>query len=114
MPDSTSPSRRSGNLRVIATAAGSAVATMAFGSAAAHADWSVFDKDIPQLESALSAGQTTDVSVVEQYLSQIATYNKHGGGDGTLGDGGDGLNAIAQVSPNALSDAAAVDALIKS
>jgi amidase len=114
MENVSSKAAKLGGCRMAIAAAGSAVAATMFGSATAHAAWSVYDQDIPQLETALSTGQTTDVSVVQQYLARIATYNKAGGGDGTLGNGGTGLNAVAQVNPSALADAAAVDNLIKS
>jgi amidase len=77
-------------------------------------DWSVVDKNIAQLEAAYTGGLTTTTSVVDQYLARITQYNKTGGGDGTLGDGGMGINAVAEVNPNIQSDAAAVEALILS
>ncbi len=83
------------------------------GSAFADS-WSVYDKDIPQLEAAYSSNLTTTIDVVDQYLQRIYTYNKTGGGDGTLGTGGMGINAVAEVNPNVLQDAAAVQALIQS
>ena len=76
--------------------------------------WSVYDKDIPQLETAYSTNQTTTIDVVDQYLQRIYEYNKTGGGDGTLGTGGMGINAVAEVNPNVLQDAAAVQKLIQS
>ena len=84
-----------------------------FGVSAAFADpWSVYDKTIPQLESAYIGGLTTTTDVVNQYLARITMYNKTLGGDGTLGTGGNGINAVAEVNPNVMADATAVQALI--
>ncbi len=93
-------------------AAGAAVISLFSG--VVHADWSVYDKNIAQLESAYTGGLTTTTDVVNQYLARIATYNKHGGYQGSLGAGGTGINAIAQVNPTVLADAAAVQRLINS
>ena len=110
----SNPTRVKGRVTAaLVAAAGTAVTSMAFSAATADAAFSVFDANIPQLESALSTGATTDVDVVQQYLNRINIYNKAGGGDGTLGGGGRGLNAVAQVSPTVLADAARVDTMIR-
>jgi len=79
----------------------------------AHANtWSVYDKTIPELANAYITNQTTVSDVVGQYLERINTFNKAGGGGGTLGTGGRGINGVAQVNPNLTADVAAVQALI--
>ncbi len=101
---------------VLSGAAAAALISLAANKALA--DWSVMDKDIAQLESAYSDHETTAASVVDQYLTRIADYNKNGGGSGlyggTLGYGGTGLNAVAQVNPNVMAQAATVDQMIAS
>jgi amidase len=97
-----------------AVAAAAAAAAVLLPQHTARADWSVLDKDIPELESAYSSTLTTVQDVVNQYLDRINTYNKHGGGGGTLGTGGNGINAIAQINPNLASAEASVQTLINS
>jgi amidase len=97
-------------------AAASSVVVLSLSAVNARGDWSVYDKDIPQLETAYETDQTTTTDVVQQYLDRIATYNKHGGGTGqfagTLGGGGNGLNAVAEVNPDVMAEAASVQQLI--
>ena len=60
----------------------------------------VSEASIAELQAALSAGRTTSVELVEQYLDRIAQYDQQG----------PGLNSIIRVNGNALSEAAALDA----
>lgn len=98
---------------VLVAAAAASVTALLFPSGALHAaGWTIEEKNIADLEAAYSGHLTTAVDVVGQYLDRIATYNKAGGGGGTLGTGGRGINAVASLNPNVLSDAATIDALI--
>jgi amidase len=103
---------RSVRRKPIVLAAASAATAFLLPSTFVHGAWSVFDKDIPDLETAYQSSLTTVQDVVQQYLDRIKAYNKNGGGDGTLGTGGRGINAVGYVNPSALSDAAAVQTLI--
>ena len=73
-------------------------------SGSAFGAFDVVEKNIADLETAYSTGATSAVGVTQQYLDRIAQYN---GGSLT------GINAIAQVNPNALAEASRVDTLIK-
>ncbi len=60
----------------------------------------VYEQSIDDLQSAMAAGRTTSVALVEAYLARIAAYDH----------AGPGLNAIVRLNPNARADAAAMDA----
>lgn len=91
-----------GKQSVVAAAA--AAATVLLSSLPAHAAWDVVEKTIPQLESAYATGATTVSEVVGSYLQRINMYD----------DGPNGVNAVGQINPNVMADAAAVQALINS
>ncbi len=85
-------------------AAVAAVGVLSSSAPSVFAAFDVVEKNIADLEAAYSSGATTSVAVVQQYLDRIQTYNR-----GSL----TGINAIAQINPAALSEAARVDGLIK-
>ena len=85
---------------VVMAAASVSVFLLSPNSALAAFD--VVEHNIADLEQAYLAHQTTAASVVQQYLDRINQYNFVSGG----------INAVGQVNPNALTDAAAIDALI--
>ena len=84
-------------------AATSAVCALLLAEQSAFAQWSVYEKNVAELEAAYAGGLTTSVNVVQQYLDRITAFN---GGNLT------GINAVAQVNPSALADAARIDSLI--
>jgi amidase len=102
------------------SAALASITMVSLFAADARAAFSVMDKDIPQIETAYESGADTVTDVVNQYLARIATYNKASYGtapdgpqfQGTLGEYGNGINAIAQVNPNAVAEAEADDAAL--
>lgn len=103
------------------SAAIASIGILSLGAAGAFAaGFTVMDKDIPQIETAYESGGDTVTDVVDQYLARINTYNKISAGiapngpqfQGTLGEYGNGINAIAQVNPNAVAEAEADDAEI--
>lgn len=83
-------------------AAVSAVSLFTIQQSAVMAEWSVEEKTITDLQAAYSLGETTAVAVVQQYADRIAKYD----------DGPNGINAVGQINPTLIADAAAVDALI--
>lgn len=58
------------------------------------------EASIPELQSAMEAGELTSVELVDSYLARIAAYD----------DAGPELNAFITVNPAALEEAAAMDA----
>jgi len=60
----------------------------------------VYEASITDLQSALTAHQTTSVQLVDAYLARIRAYDHDG----------PSLNAIIRLNPNARRDAAALDA----
>lgn len=85
-------------------AAVASVSALVISASNAQAEWTVEEKTISDLFYAYNAGLVTATDVVQQYIDRINTYNK-----GPLG-----INAVAQINPNVMADAAAVDALIAS
>jgi amidase len=68
----------------------------------AHAQstpFDVFEKTIPELQAAMTAGTTTSKELVAQYLARIDAYDHQG----------PGLNAIIYINPRALEEAGALD-----
>lgn len=61
---------------------------------------SVVDASISTLQADMTAGRTTSVQLVKQYLARIAAYDQSG----------PALNAIIRLNPKALAEAAALDA----
>jgi amidase len=88
--------------RSLLTAAAAAASTLVLSASQALAAFDVVEKTIPQLQQAYSTGQTTAVQVTQQYLGRINQYSFAAGG----------VNSVAQVNPNLMADAAAVDVLI--
>ena len=72
-------------------------------SGSAFGAFDVVEKNIADLEAAYSTGATSAVGVTQQYLDRIAQYN---------GTSLTGINAIAQLNPDVLAEAARVDSLI--
>ena len=64
----------------------------------------VVEKTIAELREALNAGEVTAVELVERYLERIETYDQNG----------IKLNALVELNPNALAEAAASDERRKS
>lgn len=60
----------------------------------------VFEKTIPELQSAMASGRVTSVDLVDAYVARIDAYDQQG----------PRLNAIIRRNPNARGDAAALDA----
>ncbi len=58
-----------------------------------------FELTIPELQSAMAAGQTTSEALVRQYLDRIEAFDR----------GGPKLRAMIMVNPRALEEAAALD-----
>ena len=71
-------------------------------SRAANAQWSVEEKSIADLANAYSSGVITPTGVVQQYLDRIATFNSVPGG----------INSIASLNPNVMSEAALAESRI--
>lgn len=59
----------------------------------------VVEKSIAELRAALQSGEVTSVELTERYLDRIATYDQ----------AGIKLNAMVELNPNALAEAAASD-----
>ena len=68
-------------------------------SASAQNRLEVFEASIEELQSALDAGTTSSVLLVDQYLARIAAYDKQG----------PALNSIIRINPAARETAAALD-----
>jgi amidase len=75
-----------------------------YSAAAAHASFPIEELTIEQLHAAYRSGKTNAVEVLQQHLDRIAAYDKQG----PL------LNSIINVNPQALTEAAALDAKFKS
>ncbi len=65
------------------------------------AKFSLIEATISDIQSAIRSGQTTCTDIVAGYILRIETYDKS-----------ESINAIAEINPNALSEAAAVDSAI--
>jgi amidase len=91
-------------VRVKLMAAVTAVTLFTVHESSVMAEWSVEEKSISDLHQAFFSGATTAVDVVSQYAERILTYD----------DKPAGINAVGQINPNLLVDAAAVDGLIAS
>lgn len=73
--------------------------SLAVPHAQAPAPFRADEATIADIHAALKAGRTTCVALVEHYLRRIEAYDKNG----------PALNAIVQVNPDALKQAAALD-----
>ena len=69
------------------------------GAASPRIDFEVFEKSIPELQSALESGAITSRRLVELYSARIEAYDRQG----------PALNAIAVLNPKALAAAEALD-----
>src|SRR5688500_16205349 len=66
----------------------------------AQPSFEVYERGIPELQSALASGRVTSVQLVDAYLARIAAYDQSG----------PRLNAIIRSNPKARADAARLDA----
>jgi amidase len=81
-----------------------AAAALLGSGSSARAAFDVVEKNVSDLSRAYSQGSTTAVDVVQQYLDRIKMYD----------DGPNGVNAVGQINPFAIADAARIDDMIKS
>src|ERR1700744_6206353 len=85
--------------RLAAAALGAAVSLGCASAAQADPALDLESLSGTQLEQMLKSGQVTSVQLVRAYLARIAALNK----------AGPGLNAVTQINPDALADAAESD-----
>jgi amidase len=69
-------------------------------STAAAAPFTVFEKTAPQLQEAMTRGQTTAEDIVRAYLARLAVYDRHG----------PMLRSMLALNPAAIADARRLDA----
>ena len=106
MPSARSTLATVGRL-IAATLAAIALSAPALRSQAttsAGAAFNVFEKSILELQNAMAAGTITSRQLVEQYRARIEAYDRRG----------PTINAFISLNPNALDEAAALDAERKS
>ncbi len=78
-----------------------AVGALFLGCSEEPAQFTFVEATLADIQSAVSSGQVQCVDIVAGYIRRIETYDKS-----------EGINAITQINPNALSEAAAVDRAI--
>jgi Asp-tRNA(Asn)/Glu-tRNA(Gln) amidotransferase A subunit family amidase len=69
-------------------------------SGAAATPFSVVEKTVPQIQDALTRGQTTSEDVVREYLARLSMLDRHG----------PALRSMLALSPSAIADARRLDA----
>jgi Asp-tRNA(Asn)/Glu-tRNA(Gln) amidotransferase A subunit family amidase len=74
--------------------------TMILSAATSASDFDAFEKTVPELQAAMEAGETTSQELVRQYLERIEVFDSEGVR----------LNAMIHLNPDALDQAAALDA----
>jgi len=68
-------------------------------AASAHASFTVFEKTVPELQDAMSRGETTAEDIVREYLARLSEYDRNG----------PTFRALLSLNPHAVSDARALD-----
>ncbi len=69
-------------------------------AAAAPPAFSVFEKTVDELQGAMTRGEATSEDLVREYLTRLATYDRHG----------PRFRAMLAINPRAIADARALDA----